>query len=75
MGETFVGLNYREVKSFGADLLIPQDGLRQYWGPSVKRGINKNTGEPWSITGTRVNFQSRGISEGSWSNNVDLDVE
>ena len=75
LGETFVGPNYREVKSYGADLLISQDGLRQYRGPSAKSGINKNTGEPWSKTGTQVNFQSRDIPEGSWPNNVHLDVE
>jgi RHS repeat-associated protein len=75
LGEAFVGPNYKVVKGYGADLLISEDKLRQYRGPSPKKGINKITGEPWLKTGTQINFQSRDIPEGTWNNNVHLDVE
>ncbi|WEE80221.1 hypothetical protein LZ683_13130 [Comamonas testosteroni] len=75
LGEAFVGPDYKVVKGYGSDLLISADGLRQYRGPSPKRGVNRMTGEPWSKTGTQVNFQNRKIPEGTWDNNVHLDVE
>ncbi|EAA5947469.1 TPA: RHS repeat-associated core domain-containing protein, partial [Salmonella enterica] len=75
LGEAFVGPNYKRVSGYGSDLLISEDGLRQYRGPSPKRGRNPLTGEPWSKTGTQVNFQSRPVPEGPWSGNVHLDTE
>ncbi|MES0300405.1 RHS repeat-associated core domain-containing protein, partial [Citrobacter sedlakii] len=75
LGETFVGPNYKRISGYGSDLLISEDGLRQYRGPSPKRGINPLSGEPWSKTGTQVNFQSRKTPEGPWSGNVHLDTE
>ncbi|WP_409529676.1 RHS repeat-associated core domain-containing protein [Superficieibacter sp.] len=75
LGEAFVGPNYKRSSGYGSDLLISEDGLRQYRGPFPKGGRNALTGEPWSKTGTQVNFQSRTIPEGSWSSNVHLDTE
>ena len=75
LGEDFVGPNHKTAKGYGSDLLISEDGLRQYRGPSPKRGVDRMSGEPWSKTGTQVNFQSRDIPEGVWGNNVHLDVE
>ncbi|UWX93372.1 DUF6531 domain-containing protein [Enterobacter mori] len=75
LGEAFVGPNYKKISGYGSDLLISDDVLRQYRGPSPKRGRNPLTDEPWSRTGTQVNFQTRTVPEGSWSSNVHLDTE
>ncbi|RAZ61779.1 RHS repeat-associated core domain-containing protein, partial [Enterobacter cloacae] len=75
LGGAFIGPNYNKISGYGSDLLISEDGLRQYRGPSPKRGKNPLTSEPWSRTGTQVNFQSRSVPEGPWSSNVHLDTE
>jgi hypothetical protein len=72
LGERFVGPGYRVMS--GNKGLISADGLRQFRFPAAKRGVNPVTGQPWSNTGTQVNFQSRLEAVGEWLNNVHLDV-
>ena len=72
LGEAFVGPGFRTAND--GKVLISADGLRQFRLPSPKRGINPNTGEPFSRTGTQVNFEQRPTAGGPFTSNVHLDV-
>ncbi len=76
LGEAFVGPNFRETSTdSGTPILLSEDGLRQFRGPSEKSGVNPLTAEPYSRTGTQVNFQSRPEAAGPYTSNVHLDVD
>jgi RHS repeat-associated protein len=76
LGEAFVGPGFRETSTpTGTPILISSDGLRQFRGPAEKSGINPVTAEPFSKTGTQVNFQSRPEPAGPFPSNVHLDVD
>lgn len=76
LGERFVGRGYRVTRgSKGEEILVSRDGLRQYRGPTDKRGIDQMTNQPWGRTGRRVNFETRAEVEGRWQSNVHLDIK
>lgn len=73
LGERFVGPGYRTTTgSNGARILVSRDGVRVFRGPSPKRGVNPVDGQPWSRTGSQVNFEQRAV--GRPTSNVHLDV-
>lgn len=76
LGERFVGRGYRVTRgSKGEEILVSRDGLRQYRGPTDKRGIDQLTNQPWGRTSRRVNFETRAKASGKWPNNVHLDIK
>lgn len=73
LGEAFVGRGAR-LSSDGT-ALVSADGLRQYRFPQYKQiQIDPISGQPYSQTGYRSNFQSRDTPSGTFLNNVHLDV-
>jgi len=75
LGRKFVGPNYRVTQTGnGTTIFRSSDGLRQFRTASPKRGINPNTGTSFSRTGVQVNFESRAVGSGRFTNNVHLDV-
>jgi hypothetical protein len=75
LGKHFVGPNYRTtMTNDGVEILISEDGLRKFRGPALKRGVNPKTMEPWSKTGTQVNFETRSAPSGAFENNVHVDI-
>jgi hypothetical protein len=73
LGEAFVGPGY--TTEVGGKVLISADRLRQFRLPSQKQGINPVTNQPFSRTGTQVNFEARTAAQGPWTSNVHLDVK
>ncbi len=74
LGERFVGPGFRTSKT-QPNTIISQNGLRQFRGPSAKKGINPVTGKRYSNTGVQANFQSRTAPSGRFTTNVHLDVK
>ena len=80
MAETFVGENFVETQYGESWQLTSSDGLRTVRGPVVKptdagRNVHPVSGEPYSTTGTAVNFQTRSQPKGAWETNVHIDVD
>ena len=75
LGRRFVGPNASVSQtSNGTTIFRSSNGLRQFRAASPKNGINRMTGQPFSITGFQVNFESRAVARGRFTNNVHLDV-
>jgi RHS repeat-associated protein len=70
LGQHFVGPGFTR-NDVG---LTSADGLRQFRAPTVKRGINPATNQPWSKTGVQANFETRNVPSGPFQSNVHLDV-
>jgi RHS repeat-associated protein len=73
LGRKWVGPGAREMSSGKG--LVSVDGTRSFRYPANKRGINRNTGQPWSQTGRQVNFESAPTPSDPAGSNVHLDVK
>jgi RHS repeat-associated protein len=72
LGREFVGPGFRTMSN--GQGYVSSNGLRVFRFPNAKRGINPNTGRPWSGTGRQVNFETKATASGRPISNVHLDV-
>lgn len=81
LAEEFVGPGFtQELTDKGGWMLRSEDGLRTVRGPSKKptdagRNVHPVSGQPFSMTGTQMNFQQRAVPKGPYDSNVHVDVE
>jgi len=72
LGKKFVGSDFKTMSNGKG--LVSADGLKTFRFPAAKKGTNPATGEPWSKTGTQVNFETKAARGEAPISNVHLDV-